>query len=236
MLKTIEAYLFAFREVKEKPKLWFSIIIGFIISGSIGQALSDDMAIIKAALSIAEFIFYIGIANIAVKVVTNKEYTIRDIFISPSILWRCVLILILMVILSTLASLPVSLILIYLGAKNITGGILVSGSAAITMAIMIYVFMKLYFSSYYLLDKKLGVWQCLKVSWEDNTYKVCFSIFLALIWITVLSAPLLLLDRYLNGIHLAYLLTPIQELAMVRLYMQLQQKRNNDAPEQLQSQ
>lgn len=80
MLSTTEAYAFTFRVIKEKPLFWLSIMLMTIVSSSIADWQKNDL-IVVGLLAIIDFVLYVGIINVAIRTVTDKEYSIEDLLV-----------------------------------------------------------------------------------------------------------------------------------------------------------
>lgn len=224
MLSTTEAYAFAFRAIKEKPLFWLYIMLMTIVLSNIAEWQKNN-AIVVVLITIIDFMLYLGIINVAIKTVSDKEYSIEDLFVKPGIFARYIGLVVIM-LLPGMVMFGLPLISISLGGFLIFSGLLGVGTLG-----MIYVLLRLWFAPYYLLQQGFSILQSLKTSWNECTYKVSLSLLLATLWIILISIPFMIIDSQFDHLRTTSLTTPILVLSTAHLYMQLQLRKNKSEAE-----
>lgn len=235
MLKTIDAYMYAFGEMRRKSAFWVPIALLYMILGSIREAFPEDW-ILKGLIAIPETLLYLGIVSVSISAITNKDYNFEDVILKPIIYCKACIISMLAVLLGCIVLLlPTGFILISVHLTNIPLGSLIMIPIFIVIFLMsVFIFTKFFFSQFYFFDNRTSIMKSLKESWKNCTYKVSLSILLSGVWFILLNFPLLIIDMALRDfyLHSSYLIMPVLQLSGAHMYMQLQNRKAKDRVEQ----
>lgn len=229
MLSTNEAYAFTFRVIKEKPLFWSSIMLMTIALSSIADWQKYDV-IVVLLLAVIDSILYLGIINVAIKTVNDKEYSFEDLLVKPGTFMRYIAIVTLMVLAGMVMYLPLIFGLPFI-TKSADSFLIFYGLFVIGTLGMSYVLIRLWFAPYYLLHQDISILQSLKTSWNESTYKVSLNLLIAILWIIVINIPFIIIDSQFDHLRTTSLTTPILLLSTVHLYMQLQWRKNKSEAE-----
>lgn len=229
MLSTTEAYAFTFRVIKERPLFWLSIMFMTTVLSSIADWQKNDV-IVVLLLGIIDFVLYVGIINVAINTVTDKEYSFEDLLVKPRTFMRYIAIVTLMVLAGMVIYLPLIVGLPFI-TKSADSFLTFYGLFVIGTLGMSYVLIRLWFAPYYLLHQEISILQSLKAAWNECTYKISLSLLIAILWIIVINIPFITIDSQFEHLRTTSLTTPILLLSTVHLYMQLQLRKNKSEAE-----
>lgn len=235
MLKTLDAYMYAFGEMRRRSAFWIPIALLYMILGSIRDVFPEDW-ILKGLIAIPETLLFIGIVSVSICAITNKDYNFEDVILKPIIYCKACILSMLAVLLGCIVLLlPTGFILISIHLANIPLGSLMMIPIFIALFLLsLFVFTKFFFSQFYFFDERTSIMISLKESWKNCTYKVSLSILLSGGWFILLNFPLLIVDMVLRDfyLHSSYLIMPVLQLSGAHMYMQLQNRKVKDMVEQ----
>lgn len=235
MLNISGAYIYAFYEVRKRPIFWIFIALLYVVLGNIRDAFPQDL-ILKGTVAFSESLLFIGVANVALNAINNKDYELTDIILEPIVYLKIFILSMIIILIGCLLFLiPTFIGFISLYFANSAFSFLINlPNLILILLLSVFIFTKCFFAQYYLLDKKVTIEQSLKESWKDSTYKVTLSMLLSILFLVALSFPLLTLDMTVRSIHLrsVYFLVPVLQLSGAHLYMQVQNRKAKGSVEQ----